>query len=95
MTNRVLEEELISAETEQMEVYQRYTQVQQELKQMKNDLNQINQYVSKLRSSQNKVRAAINELRDKCEVDDSHSVAVFVSIYIEAVILFPGANVIM
>ncbi|XP_012263077.2 structural maintenance of chromosomes protein 6 [Athalia rosae] len=76
---KVLEEELAILEQEQKVVLNQHKTAQEGLQQAKIDLNKANEYVARLRASQTKIKAAMNELRDKCTIDDSNSVAVFTS----------------
>lgn len=50
------------------------------MNQAEQELKKVNEQIYKLNSSRTKIIAAMNELRDKCEVNESNSVAVFVSI---------------
>lgn len=76
---KVLEEELGTIEAERGAIINQYKESKKKLKEATDALTEINTYVSRLSSSQTKIRASINELRDKCQIDDSNSTAVFMT----------------
>ncbi|XP_046424795.1 structural maintenance of chromosomes protein 6 [Neodiprion fabricii] len=74
---QAFEEELVLAQEQRATILDEHKQIQRSIHQAKTDLNQVNSNISRLRSNQSKIKTKINELRDKSEIDESNSIAVF------------------